>query len=96
MTGQGIPVDVVYVHSLGPAAFPALDRLIAQQSNTVAVGEIPYRQLVAVQKSDRIRYRTGQQNWRAWSFRDSRLLAYLDRTGPFVIPSGSEPFAPGR
>jgi len=96
MTGQGIPVDVVYVHSLGPAAFPALDRLIAQQSNTVAAGEIPYRQLVAVQKSEKIRYRAGQQNWRAWSFRDWRLLAYLDRTGPFVIPSGSEPYPPGR
>ncbi|MFA6156999.1 DUF4173 domain-containing protein [Mesorhizobium sp.] len=96
MTGLGIPVDVVYVHSLGPAAFPALDRLIAQQSNTAAVGEIPNRQLVAVQKSDKIRYRAGQQNWRAWSFRDWRLLAYLDRTGPLMVSDGFQPNLPGR
>jgi hypothetical protein len=86
----------VYVHSLGPAAFPALDRLIAQQSNRAALGEIPDRQLVAVQKSDQIRYRAGQQNWRAWSFRDWRLLAYLDRTGPLMVSDGFQPNLPGR
>lgn len=70
-------------------------RRIRFASTTVAIGEPMYR-LVAVQKSDKIRYRTAQQNWRVWSFRDWRLLAYLDRRGPVVIPSVSEPYLPGR
>ncbi|PDQ19489.1 hypothetical protein CN311_19265 [Mesorhizobium sanjuanii] len=96
MTGQGISLDVGYLHSLGPAALPALDRFIEQQSKTIAVGWPSYRTLLAVHKSDKARYRTAQENWRAWSFRDWRLLRYLDRQGPFVVPDGFESFVPGR
>ncbi|CCV10558.1 DUF4173 domain-containing protein [Mesorhizobium sp. STM 4661] len=96
MTGQGIKLDFAYLHSLGPGALPALDRFIEQQSKTIAVGEPTYRALLAVHKSDKARYRTAQENWRAWSFRDWRLLRYLDRQGPFVVPDGFEPFVPGR
>ncbi|TIQ01990.1 MAG: DUF4173 domain-containing protein, partial [Mesorhizobium sp.] len=45
---------------------------------------------------DEARYRAAQENWRAWSFRDWRLLRTLDTAIPFVVPQGSEPFAPGR
>lgn len=94
MTGQGIPLDAWYLHSLGPGAFPALDRFLEQQGKTAAAGTV--RELAGVRGSDEIWYRTIQQNWRAWSFRDWRLLRYLDTKGPFVIPSAIEPSMPGR
>lgn len=33
---------------------------------------------------------------RAPGFRDWRMLAHLDRTGPLVVPDVSEPYVPGR
>ena len=95
MSGQGIPLDIAYVHSLGPAAFPALDRLIERQNPTFTMDEVMYRQLAAVQKSDKTRYRSAQQNWRAWSFRDWRLVRVLDNRGPLVLPPPAQPSAPG-
>ncbi len=41
-------------------------------------------------------YRAVQQNWRAWSFRDWRLLRYLDSKGSLVLPQPSQPSLPGR
>ncbi|TIT60144.1 MAG: DUF4173 domain-containing protein, partial [Mesorhizobium sp.] len=43
MTGQGIPLDAWYLRSLGPGAFPALDRFFDRQRKTAdagAVGEL--------------------------------------------------------
>ena len=96
MTGQGIRLDVWYLRSLGPGALPALDRFFEHQSKTVATGDPSWPELAALHSQDEVRYRARQENWRAWSFRDWRLLRHLDTTGPFVVPDGSEPFAPGR
>ncbi|UVK42619.1 DUF4173 domain-containing protein [Mesorhizobium sp. AR07] len=81
MTGQGISLDAWYLRSLGPGAFPALDRFLDHQSRTAAANDPVFRQLAGVRGSDEGWYRTLQQNWRAWSFRDWRLLAYLDTRG---------------
>lgn len=86
MSGQGISLDLDYVRSLGPGALPALDRFFSRQRGTLATDVVD---LVAADE-----YRAAQKNWRAWSFRDWRLLAYLDNRGPLVIPSGPEPLAP--
>ncbi|MET2830071.1 DUF4153 domain-containing protein [Mesorhizobium shangrilense] len=96
MTGQGTPLDASYLRALGPAAFPAFDRFLDHQSRTAAANDPALRDLTGVRGSDERWYRTIQQNWRVWSFRDWRLLAYLDRRGPVVIPSVSEPYLPGR
>ncbi|RAZ90277.1 DUF4173 domain-containing protein [Mesorhizobium hawassense] len=96
MTGQGVPLDFAYLHSLGPAAMPAFARLIEHQSKTTAADEPGYRALVAVEKSDKVRYLAAQESWRAWSFRDWRLLRYLDRQVPFVVPDNSQSQSPGR
>jgi hypothetical protein len=94
MTGQGIPLDAWYLRSLGPGAFPALDRFFDHQGKTPAVGAV--QELARLRDVDEGWYRAAQQNWRAWSFRDWRLLGYLDTRGPFVIPSAIEPSMPGR
>ncbi|MFD1982090.1 DUF4173 domain-containing protein [Mesorhizobium newzealandense] len=94
MTGQGISLDAWYLRSLGPGAFPALDRFFDHQSRTPAAGAV--RELVEQRRSDEGWYRALQQNWRAWSFRDWRLLAYLDTRGPVVVPDASKSFGPGR
>ncbi|WP_352971389.1 hypothetical protein [Mesorhizobium sp. M1406] len=56
----------------------------------------PWCRHPGVRGSDEGWYRTLQQNWRAWSFRDWRLLGYLDSKGPFVVPHRIEPYLPGR
>ncbi|SDA51986.1 DUF4173 domain-containing protein [Mesorhizobium qingshengii] len=96
MTGRGITLDTWYLRSLGPDAFPALDRFLEHQSRTAAANDPNFRELAGVRGSDEGWYRTLQQNWRAWSFRDWRLNRYLDRRGPLVIPSATEPYVPGR
>ncbi|WP_136616103.1 MULTISPECIES: DUF4173 domain-containing protein [Mesorhizobium] len=96
MTDQGISLDAWYLRSLGPGAFPALDRFLEHQSRTPAANDPVFRQLAGLRGSDEGWYRTLQQNWRAWSFRDWRLLGYLDTKGPFVVPDRTEPHVPGR
>ncbi|QKC87876.1 DUF4173 domain-containing protein [Mesorhizobium sp. NZP2234] len=94
MTGQGIPLDAWYLRSLGPGAFAALDRFFDHQGKTPAAGAV--RELEGLRTSDEDWYRTVQQNWRAWSFRDWRLLRYLDSKGSLVLPQPPQPSLPGR
>lgn len=94
MTGQGITLDAWYLRSLGPGAFPALDRFFDHQGKTPAAGAV--RELEGLRASDEDWYRTVQQNWRAWSFRDWRLLRYLDSKGSLVLPQPPQPSLPGR
>ncbi|MER9234916.1 DUF4173 domain-containing protein [Mesorhizobium sp. M0622] len=95
MTGQGTQLDVWYLRSLGSGALPALDRFVQHQSRTVSAGDPCTRELAGWYAQDEARFRAGQENWRAWSFRDWRLNRTLDRRGPFVVPPMSEPFMPG-
>jgi hypothetical protein len=96
MTGQGTRLDFWYLRSLGPDAFPALDRFLELQSRTIAANDPPWRELAGLHGRDKAGYHDGQENWRAWSFRDWRLLRTLDTHIPFVVPQSSEPFVPGR
>lgn len=94
MTGQGIPLDAWYVRSLGPGAFPALDRFFDHQERTADAGAV--RELKGLRASDEGLYRAVHRNWRAWSFRDGRLNRYLDSKGSLVLPQPSLPSLPGR
>jgi len=94
MTGQGTSLDAWYLRSLGPGAFPAMDRFLYHQSR--AANDAVFRELAERRCSDEDWYRTVHQNWRAWSFRDWRLLADLDSKGSLVLPQPSQPSLPGR
>lgn len=92
MTGKGVPLDIWHTRSLGPNALPALGRYFEHQKKTFpdrAVGDGP-------DAMAEFHYRTEQKDWRAWSFRDWRLLRALDKHGPLANPAVTEPYAPGR
>ncbi|MER8829735.1 DUF4173 domain-containing protein [Mesorhizobium sp. M0938] len=96
MTGQGTELDFWYLRSLGASAWPALDRFLEHQASTNAASLPSYRGLASLLGQDEACYRAARENWRAWSFRDWRLLRTLDTNIPFVVPQGSEPLVPGR
>ncbi|TGQ74646.1 MAG: DUF4173 domain-containing protein [Mesorhizobium sp.] len=77
MSGQGIPLDTWYLRSLGPGAFPALDRFLDHQAKTAEAGAT--REFARLRGVDESAYRAAQENWRAWSFRDWRLIRTLDK-----------------
>ncbi|TPL94189.1 DUF4173 domain-containing protein [Mesorhizobium sp. B2-3-12] len=89
MTGQGIPLDAWYLRSLGPEAFPALDRFLDHQGSTADAGAVA--EFARLRGVDEGWYRHLQENWRSWSFRDWRLLRYLDSRRPLVLPGVAEP-----
>ncbi|TPM27903.1 DUF4173 domain-containing protein [Mesorhizobium sp. B2-3-4] len=89
MTGQGIPLDAWYLHSLGPDAFPALDRFLDRQGRTADAGAVV--EIARLRGADEGWYRNLQKNWRSWSFRDWRLLRYLDSRPPLVLPGAAGP-----
>jgi len=94
MTGRGVPIDIWYVRSLGAGAFPALDRFIDHQGPTTAENPA-FRQLLGIRPVDEGAYRAVLNHWRAWSFRDWRLLRYLDKRGSLANPAITQPYAPG-
>lgn len=75
MTGQGVALDHFYLRSLGPAAFPAIDRLLDRRE---LAGTDAWIMLSATRQSAENRYREAQRDWRARTLRDWRLTAYLD------------------
>jgi len=75
MTGQGVSLDTWYLRELGPAAFPAIDAFLAGRDT---FGNEAFGYVARGRIADEERFRLGQQNWRAWTFRDWRLMRYLD------------------
>lgn len=96
MRGEGLPIDAIYLRDLGPAAFPAIDRLLAALPNERVCGYDPYVDgdfcLDEMRPRDEARFRERADNWRSWSFRDWRLMRYLDaRTGVPSVPGQAAP-----
>ncbi|CDX41580.1 conserved membrane hypothetical protein [Mesorhizobium sp. ORS 3359] len=94
MTGKGVALDIWYVRSLGAGAFPALDRFIDHQGPTTAENPA-FRQFLGIRPVDEGAYRAVLNHWRAWSFRDWRLLRYLDKRGSLANPAVTQPYPPG-
>ena len=86
MNGPGTSLDIAYIRSLGPAGLPALDRLSQHKSEIF----LSYSRDITDAEVETC-YRAEQKNWRRWSFRDWRLLRYLDARGPLLIPQGCQP-----
>ncbi|TJX24865.1 MAG: DUF4173 domain-containing protein, partial [Mesorhizobium sp.] len=68
---------------------PALDRFYDRQGKTADAGAVG--ELARLRGIDEGWYRSLQENWRSWSFRDWRLLRYLDSRRPIVVPGVAEP-----
>jgi hypothetical protein len=92
MTGQGVALDISYLRSLGPAAFPAIDRFLDRRDLTDTNATI---ELSGMRAGDEIWFRRTQQNWRAWTLRNKRLARYLD-SRPTPSPAPTWPTMPGR
>ena len=75
MSGQGTSLDVWYLRDLGPAAFPAIDRYLAGRD---VVLDPVLSELFSSRTLAEEWFRHDHENWRAWSFRDWRLMQYLD------------------
>lgn len=83
MTGQGLAIDQTYLRELGPAAFPAIDRLMARAWNNEVLCAYDYdvSEPVCIEQSrsaDEAAFRAASTNWRAWSFRNWRVMRYLE------------------
>jgi hypothetical protein len=88
LSGRGLLLDRSYLVSLGPAAVPAIDVLIA--------GAAPWRTLdLAALRRDRDwlaeRHARQTAEWRAWTFRGWRLSRYLERSPPPPAPANPLP-----
>jgi hypothetical protein len=71
MSGQGQPLDVGYLLSLGPHALPALDIFTAQRTRNLSPATMSC--LTRLSQAHLVR----MQDWRAWSYRDWQLARYL-------------------
>lgn len=74
MTGQGLAIDQEYLRQLGPQALPAVDRLIDGTAGPAGVPAYPSD--VRVFQEQALRQEMG--NWRASTFRNLRLMRYLE------------------
>jgi len=83
-TGQGTSLDTYYLRFLGPDAFPAIDRVLARED---LKGTATYEDLATMRRVDGARYLEHQREWRTWTFRDRRLVRYLETAPP--PPSGT-------
>jgi len=71
VSGQGQPLDLDYLLSLGPDALAAIDQYGAQRTSLPYVLQGPRARLAAA-------HLDAMQDWRAWSFRGWRLKRYLE------------------
>jgi hypothetical protein len=82
MRDRGLPTDLVYLRNLGPAAFPAIDRLMAALPTArFCAYDADYDGdfcLDTDRPRDEAAFRQTAQNWRSWSFRNWRVMRYLN------------------
>lgn len=77
LSGEGLPLDLIYLSRLGPAAIPALDAYMDTTDATPARNTALARSIrnrlarAAISRND---------DWRGWTFRKARIRAYLVET----------------
>lgn len=74
-----VQLDTAYLAGLGPQAIPAIDRLLAADPDAVggAAGALA-RARTALAAA----HMAAMRDWRAWTFRDLRLMRYLEKSIP--------------
>lgn len=89
ISGQGIALDSGYVVRLGPQALPAMDRF-AHSLPAFCYGGAD--SCFSGWRSEHERaLRERMSNWRGWTFRNWRLMQYLDARLPAAQDSGARP-----
>jgi hypothetical protein len=75
VTGQGAPLDMYYIHELGPAAIPALDEFLTTATfasrETLTTFSLTRNELASRVTSGR------PSGWQEWTWRSERLQHYL-------------------
>jgi hypothetical protein len=71
ISGQGMELDLYYLRELGPTALPALDDYIARVAHPGLAWSI--RNDLAFEG-----WEDGRSDWRGWTWRQQRLMDYLD------------------
>lgn len=99
MSGEGMPLDLRHLASLGPAAIPAIDRYLAHAAATAPMEFDDIWIVCARRLRDRLAFDHGNgSDWRDWTFRRWRLTQYLDShrvpvpvspMGPALPPAGT-------
>lgn len=85
MRGEGPPIDIAYLRSLGPGVIPAIDRYVPRviaAGRTATYSRWNRDNRTAVYWRDDLagRHFRTQAGWRSWSFREWRLSRYLADT----------------
>lgn len=85
MRGEGPPIDIAYLRSLGPGVIPAIDRYVPRiiaAGRTATYSRWNRDGRTAVSWRDELagRHFRTQAGWRSWSFREWRLSRYLANT----------------
>jgi hypothetical protein len=76
ISGQGAGLDLDYLRELGPQALPALDEFVAR--SPAALPDYARIRIASDRSATETIFRRDQENWRAWTLRDQRLMRYLD------------------
>lgn len=82
MSGGGPELDWHYLRSLGPAAIPATELFFQRPEGIHPEAAMKYWTI----RNEVDRFRTDQQNWRAWSFRNFRLARHFERPSALNAP----------
>jgi hypothetical protein len=82
MAGNGPPLDWGYIRKLGPQAIPAIDSYMRRRwgefvsGNAKLTGEL-WSTAKGWRRNEAEKHLRRMQDWRAWTYRDSRLVTYL-------------------
>jgi hypothetical protein len=85
IAGAGVALDLEYLLELGPTVIPALDDYLAHAEPNARAAHIR-QQLALAARQD------WAANWRGWTWRQQRLVDYLDSTGRNDNNSASQPY----
>jgi hypothetical protein len=85
IAGTGASIDLAYLCSLGPAALPALDTLVAKAGGRLGQPNVDCR--ASLEMTHRMRL----GGWRSFTFRGYRLLRYLDERDARAFATGIVP-----
>lgn len=88
MSGGGSDLDWHYLRSLGPAAIPATELFFQRPEGIHPEAAMKYWTI----RTEVDRFRTSQQNWRAWSFRNFRLARLFERPSALNAPATIAPW----
>lgn len=91
MRGTGQPIDLYHLSELGPQALPGLDKLATAASRLPSCGGEREWCLDDIIKTQRHTVAGWQTNWRYATFRNLRLIRYLEQNPVPALPTGAIP-----